>query len=149
MIDGIRGALGSANGLLTGLRKPEGSSRFEIIDANCDGKIDRDELGAHVDALAGHAGRTVSVDEAFSRFDADGDGFLSRDEESKAAEQFMRNAGPPPGPPRGRQGPPPPAMAEGLEAYATNSRFSALSIMDLLETDTEEGTSYSSVNLFG
>jgi len=96
--------IGSMNGSLVG-RMTESrmksnndpAEKFQTLDANGDGGLDRVELSDEAKKLSAMTGKTLDVDETISTYDADEDGLLSQ-------EEMMTMIGDVLGPPPEQQG---------------------------------------------
>ena len=67
------------------MQKP--ADPFERIDQDGSGSIDRAEMEAFSESIAEKTGEAPDVDEFFARFDADGDGQVSKSEAPQPGEE--------------------------------------------------------------
>lgn len=78
-------------------RPPDPEMLFKKIDANQDGKVDKDELSAFASQIEEKTGQKLDIEQMFEDYDKDQDGVLSKDELGNAMKSQMgKFQGPPP-----------------------------------------------------
>ncbi len=92
--------------------RPDPVQKFEELDTDSNGGLDKVELSTIAMELSKMTGTTVNVDDAITTYDADNDGLLSQDEMGTMMEETI---GPPPSSDGNF------AMQQALEAYQANS----------------------------
>ena len=110
------------------------SDLFSKIDSNSDSGIDSTEFAEFTSKISEDTGTTINADDAFSTYDANGDGSLSKDE----LDAFMKDNAPPPPPPSSQ-------MQNAAAAYGTTDSTDQISqLIELLKNQSATDTSGSS-----
>jgi Ca2+-binding EF-hand superfamily protein len=76
--------------------RPDPAEKFQQLDANGSGSLDKTELSELAKELSKMANKTLDVEASITTYDTDGDGALSQEETDTMMRETM---GPPPGPP--------------------------------------------------
>ena len=135
-MSGMGGGLGqtSSNSMKQAL-----DNLFSNIDSDTSGGIDKKEFTAFASNLSEMSGQSINANSAFSTYDTNGDGSLSKTE----LDSFMKANAPQP----------PAQMQNAMSAYGSNSSTSQVSsLSDLLKSisaDSSENSSDSKNSLSG
>jgi Ca2+-binding EF-hand superfamily protein len=81
--------------------RPDPAEKFQQLDANGSGSLDKTELSELAKELSKMANKTLDVEASITTYDSDGDGALNQEETDTMMRETM---GPPPGPPPGGGG---------------------------------------------
>jgi Ca2+-binding EF-hand superfamily protein len=108
-------------------RPPDPAEKFQSLDTDSSGTLDKTELSELAKELAKMAGKTLDLDAAITTYDADGDGALNQEEMDTMMQETM---GPPPS--MGLMGPPPPG---GMPPPDKEEKFAEM------DTDSSGGLS--------
>jgi Ca2+-binding EF-hand superfamily protein len=104
---------------------------FSNIDSDKSGGIDKKEFSAFTKKISEMSGKSINADDAFSTYDVNGDGSLSKSE----LDSFMKANAPQP----------PAQMPNALSSYGSNSSSSKVSsLSDLLKSISTDSSSNSS-----
>ena len=94
MINGITSTGSYVTQMLSQSMQQRKDDLFSKVDSSGDGSIDTTEFSELARKLAENSGSSIDADEAFSTYDADGDGVLNEEE----LDTFMKDNAPPPPP---------------------------------------------------
>ncbi len=92
----INGITSTINGsiMAQGIRsRPDPAEKFQQLDADASGSLDKTELSELAKELSKLAGKTLDIDASITTYDTDGDGALSQEETDTMMRATM---GPPP-----------------------------------------------------
>jgi Ca2+-binding EF-hand superfamily protein len=92
MISGVNSMFSNMD---TSLMQEMRENRFAKMDANGDGKVDKNELSTFLNDIAKKTGKFMDVDKIFAEVDTNNDGYISKDEDAAQEAKMQQMHGGP------------------------------------------------------